>query len=151
MSFIVKTRGAGGYIVAEYRCPMHGVFEATVMRGESGDAPDEQSCPVAGPYRESHDDDLETGDLTIGAPVPCGLPSPWTISSPKPRVLSVVPTAAVRGGDMKDRPPWMLDTRPLAEGMPYAEWSKKQDNLQQARRHQELIDKGITQKKVIIT
>ena len=44
----------------------------------------------------------------------------------------------------------MLDTRPLAEGMPYKEWEKKQAEAQRARRHKELIDKGITQKKVIV-
>lgn len=137
MTFVIKTRGAGGLIVAEYECPLHGVFEATVQRTESGDAPERQECP--GPGHATNDDDR-----------PCGLDSPWIISAPKTAVLSARPTAAVRGGDMSERPPWMLDTRPLAEGMPYAEWSKKQDALQRDRRHKELIEKGATQKKIIV-
>lgn len=128
MTYIVKTRGAGGLLVAEYRCPEHGVFEATVSRDANGDAPDEQPCP---------------GD-------DCEYPSPWCMSAPSMRVWSVPCFATVRGGDMAERPPGMLDTRPLAEGMSYTEWKAKQRAAQRSRRHKELVDKGVIQKKVIV-
>lgn len=139
MTFTIKIRGAGGPMLAEYECPEHGVFEATVQRTDAGDPPDEQPCPVLTDPGSDIDD------------MPCCRPSPWIMSAPKMAVLSAKTTAVVRGGDMTDRPPWMLDTRPLAEGMSYAEWSKKQDALQRDRRRQELIDKGAVQKKIIVS
>lgn len=136
MTYVVKTSGAGGLLVADYRCPEHGLFEATVRRDENGDAPDTQPCP----HVIDHDDE--------GGVDECLLESPWTISSPKPRVLSVLPSAAIRGGDMKDRPPHMLDTRALAEGMPLSTWKTKQRELTRDRRHKMLIDKGIKKRKI---
>lgn len=133
MTFITKVRGAGGLIVAEYRCPLHGVFEATVQRNESGDAPDWQCCEALDEWEEV-----------------CNEPSPWTISAPKQRVVSVTPTAAIRGGDMKDRPAHMLDTRPLAEGMPLSQWKAKQREITRANRHKMLVDKGVISKKVMV-
>ena len=142
MTFKITIRGAGGPVLAEYECPIHGVFEARVPRDANGDPPDSQPCP--------QQDYIDASTMTmLGAP--CGEASPWIISAPKMAVLSAKPTAVVRGGDMTDRPPWMLDTRPLAEGMSYAEWSKKQDALQRDRRHKELIEKGATQKKIIVS
>lgn len=138
MTYIVRTRGAGGFLVAEYRCPEHGVFEATVQRDDAGNAPDEQPCP----HVVDHDGE--------GGVDECLEPSPWTISAPKSRVLSVVPTAASRGGDMKDRPRGMLDTRPLAEGMKLSEWKKLQREETRRRRHEQLIEKGVLQKKVMV-
>ena len=144
MTFKITTRGAGGLVVAEYRCPVHGVFEATVERNELGDAPDEHCCPAIPDCYAAIDQE----EFTVPT---CALISPWTPSAPKPKIWSKPATAAVRGGDMKDRPPGMLDTRALADGMPYGEWQKKQAEAQRARRHQELIDKGITQKKITVS
>lgn len=122
MTFRMTTRGAGTLIMAEFRCAGCGVFEELV----ESPAPDEIECPD------------------------CGSSATWTISAPKPKVWSVTPYATVRGGDMKDRPPGMLDTRPLAEGMSMTEWKKVQREDQRRRRHKQLIDKGIIQKKVIV-
>lgn len=124
MSYTVKTTRAGSWLLSEYRCPDHGIFEATVQRDANGDAPDEQPCQD------------------------CGEPSPWTISAPHPKVLSVPCSAVSRGGDMSERHPGMLDTRPLAEGMPMKEWRGVQDKHRQERRHKLLIDKGLKQKKI---
>lgn len=123
MTYIVKTRGAGGLVVADYRCPEHGVFELTVERDANGDAPDEQPCP-------------------------CGASSPWTISACKQRIWSVPCYAAVRGGDVKERPPGMLDTRPLAEGQSYSDWRRVQKKARVERRYQQLKDKGMISPKV---
>lgn len=146
MTFRIKTRGAGGLIVAEYECSLHGRFEVTAQRDANGDAPATEPCPVL-LWCYAHDV-LGCSDCLPRSV--CNEPSSWTISAPKTKVLSVVPTAAVRGGDMKERPPWMLDTRPLAEGMKHSEWKAKQRELTRARRHQQLIDKGVISKKVIV-
>ena len=130
MTFVVKTRGAGGLVVAEYECPAHGRFESTVQRDANGDAPEETMC------RED-----------VGGE-PCGERAEWRISAPAQRVWSVPAYAASRGGDMKERPPGMLDTRPLAEGMPYSEWRKKQDAAQRARRHDQLTQMGVLKKRI---
>lgn len=136
MTFTIKHSGAGGFVMAEYRCPEHGVFEVTAPRNENGDAPDTSACPES---CLSYEDDQ---------PTTCSYPSPWTISAPKPKVWTVTPTAVVRGGDMRDRPPGMLDTRPLAEGMKYSEWKNIQRNEQRTRRHKMLVDKGVISKKI---
>jgi hypothetical protein len=152
MTFVIKTRGAGGLLVADYRCPEHGMFEAVVQRNELGDAPDELPCPVvvheqaphACGYDYEHDETIYFYEDVL-----CCEPSPWTISAPKSRVVSVVPTAAVRGGDMTDRPPGMLDTRDLAEGkVTHTQWKAKQRELTRARRHEQLIAKGVKQRKI---
>lgn len=124
MSFKIKIRGAGGLVVAEYRCEACGDFEETLQRDANGDPPD--VCPCPG----------------------CGEPAAWTISAPQMQVWSVPCVATVRGGDMTDRPPGMLDTRPLAEGMKMSEWRKQQAQHRIRRRHKQLIDKGVIQRKV---
>ena len=123
MSYHVRIRHGGGLIVAEYRCPEHGLFEVTAQRVDDG-APTEHACE-------------------------CGTVSPWTPSAPKMRVDTVLPTAAVRGGDTERRP-GMLDTRPLAEGMPMAEWRKVQDKHREERRHQQMVANGLKPKRVQI-
>ena len=55
----------------------------------------------------------------------CGATSPQVISAPSARVRIA---EAIRGPS-QERPPNALDTRPLAEGMSYGEWSKKQKKL----------------------
>jgi hypothetical protein len=131
MTFVIKTRGVGGLVVAEYECPAHGRFEATVQRDANGDAPEHARCTFV--------------DANGGT---CDRRAEWRISAPAQRVWSVPAYAANRGGDMKERPPGMLDTRPLAEGMPYSEWRKKQDAAQRARRHDQLTQMGVLKKRI---
>lgn len=123
MSFTIKVRG-GGLLAAEYYCPEHERFDATVERDEKGDPPPTQPCPA------------------------CGAIAEHVVSAPKPRILTVPVTAAVRGGDMKERPPGMLDTRPLAEGQKYTEWKKDQDKQRASRRFDELVKKGLATKRI---
>lgn len=59
------------------------------------------------------------------------------------RVDTVVPTAAIRGGDMKDRPPGMLSTRSLGEGGSMKDWKAAQNKLREERRHQKMIKLGL--------
>ncbi len=107
MTFIVKTRGAGGLVVAEYRCPTHGVFEATVQRGPFGDAPDEQPCE-------------------------CGESSPWTISAPNMHTQFVI-TATQGKSDPKPHRDAM-DTRELAEGRKN-EFRRQRKKIREELRH----------------
>lgn len=80
----------------------------------------------------------------------CNELSPWTISAPMPKVLSVPCFAAVRGGDMKDRPPHMLDTRPLAEGQTKEQWRRVQAGKREERRWNQLRKMGAVTKKIIV-
>ncbi len=148
MTFTVKTRGAAsGLALAEYLCPEHGRFELLVERNEKGDAPDVVPCACTGSILRIAEalGLVKPGDYEE---VQCGRPATWTISAPKPKVLSVPATAVTRGGDLKDRPPGMLDTRPLAEGMPMSEWRKVQKKHSEERRHQQLIERGLKQKRI---
>ncbi len=140
MTFTIKTRGSGGLIVAEYDCPSCGRIEQLVQRDENGDPPETVTCGQV----------FDCGEAFAAkyGIAKCDQYATWTISAPKTRVLSVMPTAAIRGGDMKDRPPGMLDTRPLAEGMPMSEWKAKQREGQRARRHKMLTDKGVIPRKI---
>ena len=107
------------WAIAEYRCDAHGVFEELLERP----TPDTHRCPE------------------------CSAWSPWTMSAPKPKILSVPCYAAVKGGDTERRP-GMLDTRPLADGMKYEDWKKAQEPARQERRHHELIAKGFKNKRI---
>lgn len=141
MTFTIKTRGAGGPMIAEYICESHGRIERTVDREANGDPPERVQC---GEY-------LDTGgviEARYGIVPYCDRWCELAISAVAPKVLSVPVTATVRGGDMKERPPGMLDTRPLADGMPMSEWRKVQKKHQEERRHKELIEKGLKTRKV---
>ena len=68
--------------------------------------PDEHPCPV------------------------CGTDASWVMSAPHGKVK----IAEVQRGKSDERPPWALDTRDLADGMPMHEWRAKQDKLDRDRR-----------------
>ena len=110
MTFVVKYSG-GATARAEYRCPVHGVFEATVDRGALGDPAATAPCPA-----DDHDD----GEA-------CDFPAPWTITEP-PAKLTVY--GQVRMGKVeKPDHPLSLDTSELGEGMPYHEFKKKREKM----------------------
>lgn len=112
MSWTLRVRpNPGALITAEYECPAHGYFAATLARDTQGDAPARAPCP---------------GD---GAG-PCGELAPWRPSSVASRVSSV----SVATGKVGEYPPaaHCLDTRPLADGMPEAEWRAKQSAITRA-------------------
>lgn len=110
MTFIIKTRGARGLMVAEYLCPVHGRFDAMVQREDNGDPPDVAECPWFDEYE----------DKSVAL---CLRASPFAMSAPHGRVK----LAEVYRGKSDPHLPHQLDTRPLAEGMPYDEWAKKVD------------------------
>lgn len=135
MTFTVRHRGAPGLRVHEYLCPVHGRFEMLLV-----DAPDEERCPFV-EYECPHDPDVcrDCGD--------CDLLSPHVISAPKPKNLSIVPTAVVRGGDTERRPN-QLDTRSLGDGGSMKDWRAAQDKGRQERRYHQLVSKGLKTKRI---
>jgi len=144
MTFTIKHRSMpGAPMIAEYMCPEHGRFELTVERDGNGDPPATMECLAF----NSCDSEMESV-ANWPTDKPCGLASPFVISATNGKVDSMPCTAVTRGGDMKDRPPGMLDTRPLAEGMPMSEWRKVQKKHQEERRHHQLIAKGLKTRRV---
>ena len=133
MTWTIKQRPhvVGAPMTADYECPKHGRFELLVERDANGDPPSELWCPVIAEAAINH----------------CGRSAPWRISAPSLKRDSVPCFAAVRGGDTERRP-GMLDTRPLAEGMPMSEWKAKQRAGQQERRHHQLIKRGLKTRRV---
>ena len=140
MTWTIKARPhvAGAPMLADYECPVHGVFEAQVQRDENGNPPTGQPCPVS----VGCDNEACVEEHAL-----CSFPASWRISAPSIARDSVPCFAAVRGGDTERRP-GMLDTRPLAEGQPVSEWRAKQAEAQRERRHHELIRKGLKTKRV---
>jgi hypothetical protein len=109
VTFAVKYRG-GATARAEYHCPIHGVFEATVERDAAGDPAATAPCPEDGGNDEW-----------------CDYPAPWTITA-APAKLTVY--GQVRMGKVqKPDHPLSLDTSELGEGMPYYEWKLKREKL----------------------
>lgn len=150
MTFVIKHRGAkGSLVVAEYRCTEHGVFEATVERDDNGDPPTRLACPeiVVEQQRNVHSTDADGTEHAYYEDRICEEWSAHVISAPKVRNLTVIPTAVMKGGDTERRP-GMLDTRPLAEGMPMKDWKKLQKGITEDRRHKQMLAKGLKSKRI---
>lgn len=76
--FRVRTRGdTGGTVKHEYRCPVHGVFEAMVPRAE---VPDAVVCQVRCPHFHADGYLVVEGYPSTNANI-CGRTSPWAGSS----------------------------------------------------------------------
>jgi hypothetical protein len=109
MTYVVKVRGAGGLVVAEYECPAHGRFEVTVQREANGDPPEHACCSFVDANGRW-----------------CDRLSPWRPSS----VRGWVKRGEVQRGksEAPEHPTWM-STRELGEGMSMAEWQAKRDKV----------------------
>lgn len=108
MTFIIRTRGAPASIAQEYACPSHGFF-SLVEPCNADETP--RACPD------------------------CGASSPFRMSAPAVRVKLA---EAVSRGRSDERPPGMLDTRPLAEGMSMTEWRAKQAKISDELRRKKI-------------
>lgn len=130
MSFTIKIRTSpGAPMTAEYRCPVHGLFEATVQRDAAGDPPATQRCPA--PCRVSGLSHGGTGP-DHGHDTLCRLSSPWCISAPGVHTQFVI--SAYQGKpDPKPRPETM-DTRLIAEGRKN-QFRKERQAVRDADRH----------------
>lgn len=102
MTWTVKIRGdASAPIAAEYECPEHGRFEVTMPRDR---------LPHAMPC------------------LACDASSPWRF--PMPGAVRV-PLGAVAQGKSDARPSEdiVMDTRPLADGMPLHEFRERRKKI----------------------
>lgn len=108
MTFTVRTRGAPTLISQQYACPAHGLFVLV------------ETCNV---------------DETPRACPDCGASSEYRIAAP---TIGVKYASAVNRGRSDERPPGMLDTRPLAEGMSMTEWRAKQDKISDELRRKKI-------------
>lgn len=91
-----------GLIAADYLCPEHGRFDSLEERDATGLPPAERPCVV------------------------CGAPSSkvFPLASYKPQ------RGAVKQGKEEPRDSKLImDTRPLADGMPYDEWKAGRDKM----------------------
>lgn len=140
MTFIIKTRGAGGPMIAEYWCENHDRIERLVQRDEKGDPPERVQC---GEYLDTNG----VIEARFGIVPHCDRWCELAISAPRVMKDSVPCYAAVRGKD-EERRPGQLDTRPLAEGMPMSEWKQVQKKHAQERRHKQMIERGLKTKRV---
>jgi hypothetical protein len=105
----MRVRGRGSFITAEFRCPAHGVFEATCERDERGDPPPSAPCPE------------------------CSRASPWTISAPGVHTKFVI---SVSRGRNDPKPHHLAtDTRSLGEGQSFSDWKKGRRKLFAEERH----------------
>ena len=123
MTFVIKIRGAGGSILCDFECPVHGRFEAMVPR----DASDTALCPA---IVTAYDEDLNSTFECA-----CDRESPW---APTPIHGRVKLASVTQGKPEKPPAPGFLDTRELGEGMDHHEWAEKRAKFRDDRRKQEL-------------
>lgn len=67
-------------------------------------------------------------------PCGCGGRQRRCMSAPRPATV----WGAVATGKSDERPPGVMDTSALADGMPYTEWRKKRDNMIRDERYSAL-------------
>jgi len=100
-TWAIKVRTSpGAPMTAQFECPYHGRFEATVQRDAAGDPPASFPCP--GAWADEHDE------------VQCGEPAEWRISAPGVHTQFVV--SATQGKPAPKPHPYSMDHRKLAEG-----------------------------------
>lgn len=116
MTFVVKTRGARGPMLAEYLCPEHGRFEAVVERDdEDGDPPPWKWCH----FHDAPEPDtcFEECELVISAP----------------RIGQPMFVSAHRGKNDEKPHPMVLSTEALADGkVTYSEFKKQREAMWRA-------------------
>jgi hypothetical protein len=105
-----RRENPGSEVSADYECPIHGRFTRAVVRDENGDPPQVVRCKCPA-----------TGAEEWGM---CGMPAAWRPSAPG--AVHIRRAELVRGGG-SERPPdrHVMDTRPLADGMPLDEFKAR--------------------------
>lgn len=132
MTFIVKFRGdTTRPIVAVYTCPVHGEFDATVARDESGGAPEEVKCMVWLPQEHPE---------IVGHHHPTAYCGEWATWTPSPVACRVRRIEAVKGKWEKPERKTFLDTRDLAEGMDIDDFREKRAQIWEEKRQAEVME-----------
>ena len=131
MTWTMKVRTSPGAVMtADYECPVHGRFEATVERDANGDPPATVRCPhlptCPHPLR------LHDGPMVFVTGRPrCNREAPWRISCPPVHTQFVV--SASQGKSAAKPHPETMDTRMLAEGR-RNEFRRQRKKLKEERR-----------------
>ena len=136
MTFRTITRGTPRPILSDFRCPVHGVFEARVDSGT-----DEQPCPALAGLRTKDGQPLSDYEMFVATRVlkfdQCGLPSPW---SPSPIVMRMRRVEAAKGRDETPiHPEWNFQ-RNLEEGATREEYQAERDAAAEERRKALVMD-----------
>ena len=124
--FVIKTRGARGAMVAEYFCPLHGRFEATVDRDENGDPPAKLKCPAIDrcfTVDYGHTEPMQPPAVDVDCPID---DAEHVISAARLKFPFFKGAVFKGNGRPEERPSEAFqDTEPLADGMPMWEWQEK--------------------------
>lgn len=123
MTWTLKVRSnPGSTVTADYECPVHGRFTAIVPRDTSGDPPPTMRCEEI---------DEICHDCAEPPCSDCGAVH-WQCDEMAPFVMSAPGHVKVRAGEVvrgrsAERPAdrYVMDTRPLADGMPLEEFKKR--------------------------
>lgn len=99
-------------IVAVYRCPVHGEFDAEVSRDATGGAPEVVQCSAT-----------------------CSMLASWT---PTPVACRVRRVEVTRGKWEKPEQKTFLDTRKLGEGQDVEEFQAERKKVWTEHRHKEI-------------
>jgi hypothetical protein len=110
-------------VTADYLCPTHGHFEASVETP----TPDDHPCPV-----EIDCDHRGDGHACI-----CGTSSPWSPTQFNGKVKRV---EVVRGGWQKPERKTWLDTRELGEGQDPEEFRAKRREIRDEERKKAVME-----------
>jgi hypothetical protein len=131
MPFVIKTRGARGPMVAEYLCPLHGRFEATVDRDEHGDPPATLKCPAVDTTLGWEVEYSHAQAPALPPEMPCPIDDAEHVISAARLKFPFFKGAVFRGnGRPEEQPsPTYMDTEPLADGMPAWEFAEKRKKV----------------------
>jgi hypothetical protein len=130
MPFVIKTRGARGPMVAEYFCPLHGRFEATVDRDEHGDPPATLKCPAVDrcyAVDYGHIEPMQPPAIDVECPID---DAEHVISAARLKFPFFKGPVFRGNGRPEEQPsPTYMDTEPLADGMPAWEFAEKRKKV----------------------
>lgn len=138
MTFTIKHTRSDRPVVAEYRCPKHGLFSLEVARDENGDPPVEMPCPAREGQLVPASQFLS---LSVAERVraslgnACGVTAPYTVSAPRVGVRRV---EAVKGKWEKPEKRTFLDTRNLGEGQDLDDFRADRERIWDEKRKQDL-------------
>lgn len=130
MTYVTKIRAnPGALITCDFECSLHGYFVAMVPRDASGDPPASIQCTEIVEHEHNCEEPpcSDCGFTTWQ----CGESAAWCISAPPGRAKA----GEVVQGKIDAYPGEhnVMDTRPLADGMPLAEFKARR-----AKVHQEI-------------
>jgi hypothetical protein len=133
MTFVIKMRGSRMPLIADYECPVHGRFEATVDRDENGDPPATVRCNAKTGTVFKGELFSQPGELFDEV---CTELAEHRMSAAKLKFRSF---DVIRGGWEKPQNPGWLDTRELGEGQTMDEFHEKRAAIREEQRKRDVM------------